>query len=168
MFVYICLYYVYRLRDVEAKKFFCGYCIKCKCMRYGYNACLIGTYILCCDCGTKKEKIIDIIMHDNNNCNKKPLKMKNTKDMYDTTSINIKECDKYKFTFISFLKAKWSGTRMISDDIVDGSEMSVYSSTSEFLYKQISGYGGHIGLINKLLNHQHLRQMKIIYYELEK
>ena len=151
--------YVYRLRDVEAKNFFCGYCMKCKCMKYGCNACLIGTYILCCDCGLKKQMILNTIMDDNINDNKKPLKMKNMKgknsikyDAYDMNNDldnqNVMHItsDKYKLTFIAYLKAKWNGRQMITDDMIDGSEMSAYSSTSEFLYRQQSGYGGHIGV----------------------
>lgn len=129
--------HVFRLKDIEAKKFFCGYCMKCKCKEYKCSVCLIGTYILCCDCGPKKSMIIDRIM--DNETNTKPLKVR-------SKSVNDSDTKSDEYTFISFIKDRWSGNIDITDDMITGSEVSAYSSTSEFLYRQQSGYGGHIGL----------------------
>ena len=127
------------MKDVEAKRFCCGYCMRCKCKEYNCSVCLIGTYILCCDCGAKKAMVIDRIM--NNDTNTKPLKVRNQKK-----SINDSNSMSNDYTFISFIRDRWSGNMDISDDMIGGSEVSAYSSTSEFLYRQQSGYGGHIGL----------------------
>ena len=124
--------------DIEARKFCCGYCIKGKCCEYGVDACLIGTYILCCDCGAKKRMTLERVMTNDDN---KPLKLKEMN--------RNKDVKKEKLTFLSFIGNRWSKKTVSDDDIMDGSELSVYSSTSDFLYQQRSGYGGHIGLIKQ-------------------
>ena len=129
--------------DIEARKFCCGYCMRGKCCEYGANACLIGTYILCCDCGAKKRMTLERVMTNDDN---KPLRLKNMNKNSEDVKKKEKQKNDDKLTFLSFIASRWSNKGMIDDDIMDGSELSAYSSTSDFLYQQKSGYGGHIGL----------------------
>merc|ERR1712130_196491 len=106
---------------------------------------MIGSYIMCCTYGRDEKVTIDIVMKDSEHLNG---------DDYDAFDHECSRNKKSKsrmtstgstgMTFWSFVKSQWSQKDM---DMDEKSDVSVsYASTSDFLYRQKSGYADNIGL----------------------
>ena len=95
---------------------------------------------------------------------KRPLKLKPMhKKSKDEIEENEDDEDNKKggrLNFCAFLRDRWKGTD-IDDEITNNSEMSVYSSTSEFLYQQQVGYASYFGLQTKKSNTNYTLQYSV-------